>query len=284
MQDLEEVKMGVVAHFAAFLAMLSPDCRSQYANVVKELQEETNWRIRKHCAAQMSEFASLFSGEQLADSIIPVCLKLCQDPVISVRSAAFEGMAKFLAALEMTNASLFTSLFGELTKLKEGSFHDRKTLVQICGGYLSIPNTLNRQIFITMLEGFVTGKLRVGCGFFQNSNLPFFFFKDKTANVRMKVADALRVNLPDSPGLKVLTEDDDYDVRFAATNEFVPFVERKKKDATKKARKQQGSGMAIPSSLGPPALAHPRSREFVDSSNLIEQLKEGSDDSFGNKN
>jgi hypothetical protein len=101
----------------------------------------------------------------------------------------------------------------------------------------------------------------------------------------MKVADALRVNLPDSPGLKVLTEDDDYDVRFAATNEFVPFVERKKKDATKKARKQQGSGgMSIPSSLGPPAMNHPRSREFVDSSNLIEQLKEGSDDSFGNKN
>jgi serine/threonine-protein phosphatase 4 regulatory subunit 1 len=174
MQDLEEVKMGVVAHFAAFLAMLSPDCRSQYANVVKELQEETNWRIRKHCAAQMSEFATLFSGEQLADSIIPVCLKLCQDPVISVRSAAFEGMAKFLAALEMTNASLFTSLFGELTKLKEGSFHDRKTLVQICGGYLSIPNTLNRQIFITMLEGFVTGKRKgiyLCVGFFSNHSL-----------------------------------------------------------------------------------------------------------------
>ena len=49
LRDIDEVKTGVVSHFAAFLSCLPPASRSDFLEICWELQSESdqNWRLRK---------------------------------------------------------------------------------------------------------------------------------------------------------------------------------------------------------------------------------------------
>jgi serine/threonine-protein phosphatase 4 regulatory subunit 1 len=54
--DLEEVKIGVVTHFAEFLAQLGPEQRANYGHVIRNLEREDfgSWRFRELVACQMA--------------------------------------------------------------------------------------------------------------------------------------------------------------------------------------------------------------------------------------
>jgi len=265
MQDLEEVQLGVVTHLGDFLAVLGLECRSQYAHTVHELQEATNWRLRELTARQMDQFGRLFGEEELVKTILPACFALCRDRVLTVRNAAVISTGKLLAGLEADDSKLFEMVRENVWAMREGSFHDRQTMVLICGQYLA-EGGQKKQVFAELVESLVT---------------------DRVPNVRMKVASVLRLHVPDSPHLEVLKTDPDYDVRFGATNVFVPFTERSKKaklvhDTTANLLRQ----VEQEGSVGAAALATPeRNRlrdsqaEFVDSSNLITQMQKGGDDS-----
>ncbi len=250
--DLDEIKMGVVSHLAAFLAVLSPECRAQYATVVRELSEESNWRVRETVAGQMSEFAVLFIGKELADVIVPSCLSLLRDKVQSVRCAAVEGAARLLAVTEaQADTVLFQVLEGQLRQLLQGPFQDRRAVAQVCGAYLALPNSRRGAWCLEMLEALAT---------------------DKTPNVRMAVAAVLAKHRGgvESPGWLALEHDPDFDVRYCATGEWVPPAQRK--------HKQRGE---ITANMAALAAATPERRridskemqQFADSASLIPQMK-----------
>jgi serine/threonine-protein phosphatase 4 regulatory subunit 1 len=250
--DLDEIKMGVVSHVAAFLAVLSPECRAQYAGVVRELSEEGNWRVRETVAGQMSEFAVLFVGKELSDVIVPSGLSLLRDKVQSVRCAAVDGAARLLAVAEaQADTALFRVLEGQLRQLLTGPYQDRRAVAQVCGAYLALPSSKRGAWSLEMLETLAT---------------------DKTPNVRMAVAAVLAKyrGAPDSPGWLALKNDSDFDVRYCATGEWVPPAQRKPK--------QKGEITANMTSL---AAATPERRridskemhQFADSASLIPQLR-----------
>ena len=257
MQDLEEVKIGVVTHLGDFLGVLGPECRAEYAHVIHELREEPNWRVREHTARQMDQFGLLFVNRDLRETILPACFALCRDPVLTVRAAAVSGMGRLLFSLEkQEDDSLFDEVRENVWELVEGRFHDRQTLVLICGEYLA-QGGKKRSLFIDLVESLVS---------------------DRVPNVRMKVASVLRVHASDSPHLEVLKTDSDYDVRFGATNVFVAFSQRRKKG---KLRKESGNDLLHrEAEAAGPALSTPErvklgesKGEFVDSSNLIPQMQ-----------
>jgi len=217
-QDLDEVKSGVVAHLAAFLAVLSPGVRAQYAPVVAELRQESAWRVREAVAAQMAVFATLFAPRELREVVAPACAALCRDAVQTVRAAAFTGLAALFVRAdlldEVEEPALRTFLEAELRRLQEGTFHDRALLARVCGAYLSSSPVSSSSGRRAEMLGLLDGLAR-----------------DRTPNVRLAAATALagleageRVQVSVWP---LLVSDPDYDVRYAATGVFVPFSERK---------------------------------------------------------
>jgi hypothetical protein len=69
LRDIDEVKTGVVSHFAAFLSYLPPASRSDFLEICWELQSESdqNWRLRKLLAqyGHLIIFQTYFSTFEL---------------------------------------------------------------------------------------------------------------------------------------------------------------------------------------------------------------------------
>jgi len=216
-QDLDEVKSGVVAHLAAFLAVLSPSVRAQYAHVLSELRQEGSWRLREALASQMAQFAALFEPGELAALVTPCCAALCRDPVLSVRAAAAPGLAALLArAGRDGDAQALAALHDELARLRQGGFHDRALLARVCGFCLSAaPVEAQHAQLLHELEQLA---------------------HDRTPNVRLAAAEALVRQTDETmragTGWKALCNDADFDVRFAATGVYVPFSQRKSSKLT----------------------------------------------------
>lgn len=196
--DLEEVKIGVVTHLADFFAVLSPERCSQYGHVVRELREDFgSWRFRELMAQQMTGFVRVFArSADMRDVVVPACLALARDPVLTVRSAIIDGLAHLVAVLRSTGQTeLLEVVMHDLEELLQGTYHFRKTFAQVCGAFLKLPQTheADRARLLAHLE---------------------LLARDKTPNVRLVVAQMLP---PDSPAREALRSDADWDVCYYAS-------------------------------------------------------------------
>lgn len=92
-KDLDEVRIGVLKHFATFLKILKPVDRCQYLSRLSDFlatDNEWNWRFREELATQLLEIVSLFSPSDVAQSIAPLSFQLLVDKVAAVRTIALE--------------------------------------------------------------------------------------------------------------------------------------------------------------------------------------------------
>jgi len=92
-KDLDEVRIGVLKHFATFLKILNPNDRCQYLPRLSDFlatDNEWNWRFREELAMQLLEIVSLFSPSDVAQSIAPLSFQLLVDKVAAVRTIALE--------------------------------------------------------------------------------------------------------------------------------------------------------------------------------------------------
>lgn len=88
-KDLDEVKVGLIQHLAAFLSVLTPKTRLTYLPALAEIRAETdNWRFRQMLASQLAAFGSAFASEDVEETLLPLALHLCTDSVAQVRIAA----------------------------------------------------------------------------------------------------------------------------------------------------------------------------------------------------
>ena len=94
LKDLDEVKVGVIAHIAAFLAVLS-EGRRKYLPTLLEIKAETdNWRFRHTLAVQLTDLGAIFDHDAVVGTLVPLALDLCCDPVAEVRVAAIGQWAR----------------------------------------------------------------------------------------------------------------------------------------------------------------------------------------------
>ena len=105
LKDLDEVKVGVIAHIAAFLAVLSEGERRKYLPTLLEIKAETdNWRFRHTLAVQLTDLGAIFDHDAVVGTLVPLALDLCCDPVAEVRVAAIGQVGPLLGACSTRRA------------------------------------------------------------------------------------------------------------------------------------------------------------------------------------
>lgn len=120
LKDLDQVKVGVVRHFADFLSVLSPEKRQSYVSVLEDIQmSSVNWRFRKLIAKQLGQIASLFDDETVRMHIIPIVLQLFEDQVTAVRHATAGEIAGLIVHLQQREPSLLNELISDVVKFAD---------------------------------------------------------------------------------------------------------------------------------------------------------------------
>ncbi|XP_018057908.1 PREDICTED: serine/threonine-protein phosphatase 4 regulatory subunit 1-like isoform X2 [Atta colombica] len=136
-KDLDEVRIGVLKHFATFLKILKPIDRCQYLPRLSDFlatDNEWNWRFREELAIQLLEIVSLFSPSDVAQSIAPLSFQLLVDKVAAVRTIALELITRIMCYLSNEDA-LVMSLIHELREtlvLDAKKWIHRQTYALVC--------------------------------------------------------------------------------------------------------------------------------------------------------
>lgn len=208
LNDLDQVKVGVIRHLSEFLAVLSPETRIQYVDSLQELQREVNWRFRKLIAKQMGRISSLFDDETVQVSILPIAVLLLDDQVTTVRLAICKEVASILEYLsKRENKQLLQDFVDHLLQFAtKPSCYERQSFALACENVAASPGTqaLFKEKFFPKL-------------------LPLC--KDKVANVRFIVSRIFSQTLQNSgqfteeaaqieAAVKDFKEDKDREVRY----------------------------------------------------------------------
>ncbi|XP_011059766.1 PREDICTED: serine/threonine-protein phosphatase 4 regulatory subunit 1-like isoform X2 [Acromyrmex echinatior] len=150
-KDLDEVRIGVLKHFATFLKILKPVDRCQYLSRLSDFlatDNEWNWRFREELAIQLLEIVSLFSPSDVAQSIAPLSFQLLVDKVAAVRTIALELITRIMCYLSNEDA-LVMSLIHELREtlvLDAKKWIHRQTYALICS-HLIRNNAISEEKF-----------------------------------------------------------------------------------------------------------------------------------------
>lgn len=108
-QDIESVQMGTVKYLADFLVHLSRPCRISYIPQMHTILHQVNpfnWRFRECLAVQLPVLIDMPGAGNVYVALFPLVMTLLQDPVASVRKAAFAGVAKMIVVLAKLTGDL----------------------------------------------------------------------------------------------------------------------------------------------------------------------------------
>jgi len=200
-KDLDEVKVGVIQHLAAFIAALSPAKRLAYLPVLSEIRMETdNWRFRSLLASQLAAFGAAYPRSSTLEILLPLAQDLCTDSVAEVRLAAIGQIGKLLhhltaipsadvaadaaanEALDLADESYEASMakigvyVDALVSLTRApSCHKRANCVQICASLIEgLPPAMSIEKILPPLEPLTA---------------------DRVANVRLALATCVKQQL-----------------------------------------------------------------------------------------
>eukprot|EP00011_Vannellida_sp_DIVA3-517-6-12_P010523 CAMPEP_0114617832 /NCGR_PEP_ID=MMETSP0168-20121206/7397_1 /TAXON_ID=95228 ORGANISM="Vannella sp., Strain DIVA3 517/6/12" /NCGR_SAMPLE_ID=MMETSP0168 /ASSEMBLY_ACC=CAM_ASM_000044 /LENGTH=650 /DNA_ID=CAMNT_0001828973 /DNA_START=214 /DNA_END=2166 /DNA_ORIENTATION=+ len=213
LKDLDQVKVGVVRHFADFLAVLSPEKRQSYVSVLEDIQmSSVNWRFRKLLAKQLGQVASLFDEETVRMHIIPIVLQLFEDQVTAVRHATAAEIAGLIVHLQQREPSLLKELISD-----------------VCG-FAEHKSCYGRQCFALACEN-IAQTMDDPALFKEHFWAKFYALKDdRVANIRIVVARALSRCILDkesyaplheegNAALELFAKDRDREVRYFASRQ-----------------------------------------------------------------
>lgn len=100
LEDLDEVKVGVIQNLAVFFRALSPSMRLEKLPVIDQIRRDTdNWRFRHLLASQLAAFGEVLPREAALDSLLPLAFDLCTDYIAEVRIAAVGQVGQLLRLL-----------------------------------------------------------------------------------------------------------------------------------------------------------------------------------------
>ncbi|XP_029160392.1 serine/threonine-protein phosphatase 4 regulatory subunit 1-like isoform X6 [Nylanderia fulva] len=183
-KDLDEVRIGVLKHLATFLKILKPDIRCQYLPRLNDFlatDNESNWRFKQELGTQLLEIIemSLFSPNEVAQSIAPLSLQLLVDKVFAVKEVAVELITRIVIYLS-TEDALVMSLIHEL----------RDTLV------VNAKRWMHRQTYALVCSHLIRNNAIAGSKF-SKEMLPCLMklSTDRVPNVRLAVARTIATDV-----------------------------------------------------------------------------------------
>ncbi|ESO91001.1 hypothetical protein LOTGIDRAFT_122480 [Lottia gigantea] len=102
LKDLDEVRIGILKHFADILQLLNPVIRRRYLGRIQEFMStdnHRNWRFRLELAEQLIFLCELFSPSDVSLYIVPIAMALASDKVSEVRIIAFRLLSFIIQRL-----------------------------------------------------------------------------------------------------------------------------------------------------------------------------------------
>eukprot|EP00283_Hemiselmis_rufescens_P004699 CAMPEP_0173423222 /NCGR_PEP_ID=MMETSP1357-20121228/3615_1 /TAXON_ID=77926 /ORGANISM="Hemiselmis rufescens, Strain PCC563" /LENGTH=643 /DNA_ID=CAMNT_0014386315 /DNA_START=23 /DNA_END=1954 /DNA_ORIENTATION=+ len=134
LNDLDEVKIGVLQNLSKILSVLDSESRSRYVELVCSLEMESdNWRFRHLLSVQLGDLFSLFSEDVVESELYPIFVKLLRDPVAEVRNGAGQQLGQILRRLRETDASWKDEFMSELSEFAtDDCFQARLTYAFMC--------------------------------------------------------------------------------------------------------------------------------------------------------
>jgi len=212
-RDVEEVKVGVIPSMAEFFGALPMERRRALLPLAIEVAEEPDiWRYRKLLARQIAKFSQIYEVDDVVEVLVPIALRLCRDPVASVRKAAVGQIGSLIQHLDHGREQCIE---GVCALALSSSCHDRKIFASMC-------ESLVDQVDAELLEKhFLSHILNLA--------------SDRVPNVRFSMARVLAQKLAHQEklekhqleikaALKTLQLDNDSDVAFWAHFPTPPHV------------------------------------------------------------
>eukprot|EP01133_Synstelium_polycarpum_P008048 gene8048-9456_t len=110
LQDLDEVKVGVIKHFGEFLECVEPSLRENYIGTLNGLIGDLHkWRFRKLISKQFGKICELYSLKTTITQITPLIIDLLNDPVSKVRNYASSGVGSLINKIQSKQTTSPTS-------------------------------------------------------------------------------------------------------------------------------------------------------------------------------
>ncbi|RIB19162.1 armadillo-type protein [Gigaspora rosea] len=110
LDDIDEVKSGIIEHLAAFIECLPQSTRNNYLPSLNDVWDgvKNHWRLRDEITKQIPALCRLFDEQYVLNHILPLTIRAVKDEVASVRETAVAS---------------FPALF-EVIRNDESCFHD----------------------------------------------------------------------------------------------------------------------------------------------------------------
>mmetsp|Transcript_6405 Transcript_6405/g.9323 ORF Transcript_6405/g.9323 Transcript_6405/m.9323 type:complete len:371 (+) Transcript_6405:395-1507(+) len=176
LQDLDEVKFGIVSNIAKFLSVLNEKARTRYLELICALPQETeNWRIRNEIGKQLGDIAKLYSQEEIRAHILGLAYALFDDPFYVVRNTALASAGNLLNVIANDETSL-------------------KEYITFMKSLANARPCYKRQMFLLAAQSmmdYIDPKL------FNEEFLPLLpnFANDRVANIRLTLAQLINNHL-----------------------------------------------------------------------------------------
>lgn len=114
LRDLDEVRIGVLKHFADFVKLLQPDLRRQYLSRMTDFlttDNQRNWRFRLELAEQLILLCDLYDPSDVCDNILPIAMTLAGDRVADVRFTSYKLLSVIAKIILSANNGLLRRSF-----------------------------------------------------------------------------------------------------------------------------------------------------------------------------
>jgi serine/threonine-protein phosphatase 4 regulatory subunit 1 len=131
LRDLDEVKVGVLAHLADFFAALNPEAREKYLMTIVEIKNSNtplNWRFRELLASQIAPLCILFSSKSVFEVMMPLIFELLTDPVYAVKEATIPSVIVLIKILGRDNKAWQEVALKKLLEFQASRIYSERTV------------------------------------------------------------------------------------------------------------------------------------------------------------
>ncbi|PIK63051.1 putative serine/threonine-protein phosphatase 4 regulatory subunit 1 [Apostichopus japonicus] len=142
LKDLDEVRIGVLKHFADFVKLLRPQLRQQYLNRMNDFlttDNQRNWRFRLELAEQLIDMCDFYSPREVYDNILHIAMELACDRVADVRFMAYKLISRVSRIVAASgNLELMNGIIRQLQDkfAQSEKWFERQAFVHICQKFI----------------------------------------------------------------------------------------------------------------------------------------------------
>jgi len=177
-KDIDDIREGVLKHFADFLSVMSEKKREEHLATLWEISSEmdANWRFRLLLAEQLIQIMDLYKPDTVSEQIIPLAFQLCDDKMNDVRYEAIKSVPHLMKFMkEKGNKQQYQDTLKKTICLAENRTYARRQLyVELCRHALTFEvldnETFEKELLPSLLK----------------------FTKDPVKNVRLPLAKIIK--------------------------------------------------------------------------------------------